>query len=1365
MKKIRSNTIYYYSPILFLLFSLILIRPLHSQKSERVTNQKVNQVSKEVSPDFKILNSSAGGIELEFVPDYSDNFDFENSVSDINKYGSPDVKFRSFPVFFPDNKSYRVEVVDARYEEVAGQIKPVPAFKNSKNKEGLVPVFVEDEKIYRENKYYPAEAAFVGRVGALRNKYFGNLKIYPCQYNPATGTVRKYNYLRVRIVFGGTLVVVNKPLSFEERSFIRNAAINSEIAENWSTREFNHEGDSGPANSVLASGDFYKIEVRETGMYKLDRNFLQSAGINVGSIDPRTIKIYGNGGEELSYDNLMNVPTDPVENCIYVSGEDDGQFNNGDFIVFYGKSANDWKYDASSRNYYHKINHYSAANYYWITYGGNNGLRMSVSNSPAVQGLQPLTEFNERFFDEPEVNNLASTGLLWLSQRISVNQSFTFNKELKGYVDGSNVNFRFRFGNGSFFPNTWRLEDVNSNFLMNQFVPQLTNGFSHISLVHLNNNLMGVNYPLLPGKTGINFKASLRSQDGNSPNVAGYYDYYEVHYKRKFLADNNVLRFNSPDTSGVLEFQVNGFSASDIKIYNVTDFRNVGIVNPISFSNGTARFQSNTNPGEPNEFFAVGGSSYKTPASVSSRIPNQNLKGDLINGASFIIITPKDFANAAERLKAHREIPGDNYIRTTVVDIEKIYNEFGAGLSDPMAIRNFLKFANTYWQERPVYVLFFGDGSYDYKNIYNLSTKNWIFPVEKNSEYANDVDSYCSDDYLVELNESYPEPGGITIPDLGHGRLPVNSSEEANVAVDKILAYENPATFDKWRTECLYIADDGWTTENVNGEEGSLHTDQCEDVAQNYSPGYLKKNKIYIVSYPSEFTPQGRRKPSANTDIIREWNEGKLIINYTGHGSIDLWAHEHIFERQVTIPLLTNKDKYSFVTIASCDLARWDDPYNLSAGEQLVIIKDKGAIGVLAAVRPVYSIPNATFNNKFYQNMFTIDTLNMTLRLGKAMFNVKQSLFFENDLKFALMSDPTIRLGVPQVRTRIDSINSTSGNTVFEMKALQKVKISGSIIRPDSTVWSDYNGTFNLEVLDVDKIINYVDFGYAFNYRLFGGTIYVGRTNISNGKWTVDFVVPRDISYNPGRGKILSYFNNQSTDGLGYSDNFTMNGIDSTAQIDTLGPVVNIYLDSRNFRTGDLVNQNPKLIADFTDENGINLTGTIGHKIEAVVNDDENNKIDLTPYYTSNNSYQNGSVEYQMDNLADGHYKLNVKAWDTYNNFSSSSVEFDVKSNSELVLEDIYNYPNPMQDFTNFVFEHNLDDPLIADIRIYTIGGRLIRELNKSNITDKFVSIEWDGKDSDGDIIANGTYIYKILIKSEDGSFSKSSIGKLAKLK
>ncbi len=1350
-------------------------KKLSKQKSQPETKadtkSEVQEKQETSVPDFKIISSNQNYIEIEYTPQYVKNsYDFKYGQANGKKYGEPDLRFRAFPVYFTSQLNNKVEIIDSKFELINNvDIKPIPTPKKVlKGKdETIESSYIKNDKVYSLNKFLPSDSpAELGTMGAIRNRYFTNVIVTPVEYNPVSKTVKKYSYIRLRITFGSAPVILNKPLSTEERDFLKGAALNWKEAENWSTKEFNQIKDNLVDNSVFAAGDFYRMEITQSGMYKLDKNFLQSGGINVSAINPKTIKIYGNNGFEVPYNNCIDYPNDPLENSIYVEGEADGVFNDNDYVLFYGQGVTEWRYDSTTSTYFHYQNPYSKANYYWITFGGSNGLRMQTDISPNVPNAFSPQSFIDRTFEEPEINNLGATGLLWVSQRIGLTDNFSFNKDLKGYIDGTNVNLRLRLGNGSSGINYFNIVDGNSQFqaIKEVYGVSGTGSFARINLDYLGNTQLGVNYPLSPGKNSVSIKVSLPASLGNTAQSAGYYDYYELLYSRTFSsADGNVLRFNGMDTAATIEYRPSGFNTSDVKIFDVTNSSKPKMIYPISYSGGEVRFQAAHAENLPNEYYVVGGLNYKVPASIT-RSANQNLKGNLAAGADMILFYHKDFSEAANRYKSYRENSGFNSLKVALVDVEQVYNEFSGGKLDPVALRNFLKYSYNNWAVRPTLVFFFGDGSYDYKNIYKLSTKNFLPPIELTSDQSDDITSFCSDDFATEVNEcfSYPTPSK---PDFGTGRVCATSNAEANIYVDKIISYEDPSNYDRWRDKIMYVADDGWTTENTLGQEGSLHTGQCEDVAENHTPKFFEKEKVYIVSYPAIYTPQGRRKPDVNPVIVNGWNEGRLVINYTGHGSTDLWAHEHIFERQVSIPLLNNKNKYTFLTIASCDLARWDDPYGISAAEQLINEPNKGAIGVVAAVRPVYAAPNATFNNLFWDNFtFLKDTLNLPIRVGKAMFNTKQTLFLDNDLKFALLCDPSLRVAVPQYFTKIDTINGSTGNKFVQMKALQKVRISGSVLRPDSTLWSNYNGTISLKVLDVDKQIHIEDFGYPFDFRLDGGTIFTGKANVVNGLWTIEFIVPKDISYSTGNGKILAYFQNTSSNGVGYSDNFTINGIDSTAVPDTTGPSVNLFLDSRNFRNGDLVNQNPKLIADFFDPFGMNLTGTIGHKIEATLNGDNQNKIDLTSFYNSTNGYQYGTVEYQLQNLQTGQNTLSIKAYDTYNNYTVTDISFNVQSSSVLTLENVYNYPNPMRNNTAFVFNHNFDKSLNASIKIYTVSGRLIKELNKTGITDKFVSIDWDGRDNDGDAIANGTYIYKLTIKSDDGTFTQSNVNKLAKL-
>lgn len=1313
--------------------------------------------------DFKIISSDNASIIIEYYPDYISDYKFRNSSHSSNS-GKPDIGSRCFPLFLPTGKNNKIEILESKYNEATDvDVLPVPKLK--KDKINYEFEYKKDETIYSKDAYYPEDISNMNETGILRNKYYGGAVIYPVRYNPVKKVLRKYTYIKFRVVYGGSPVYLNNPQSKQEYSFLLNSAVNSTNAINWSTKEFNK---IKPIlhNSVLRTGDFYKIEIKEDGMYIIDKNYLQSVGINASNINPLTIKIFNNGGSELPYNNATGVTDSLIENRIYVEGEADGKFDDNDFILFYGSSPHKWNYTNSSAvKYYHSLHNYSNSNYYFITFGGENGLRMQTINSPNIPNTQPSQYFSEKFYNEPEMNNLGATGTLWVSRGIGIGESFIINKNLSGYIDGSEIFYRSCLGNASIVSSaTYKLSDDNS--ALSVFLSPITqvSGFSKINLLTFEGY-----YSLRAGMNAIQFKMSLPAQS-NSSSVSGYYDWVEIFYRRSFSSvENNSFHFTSLDSSGVAEYDISSINTSSVKVFDVTDFSNVKIINPISFSGGIVKFQQQSVSQNPREYYVIGGKNFSTPVSISQRVTNQNLHGNT-DSYSFVIISPTEFISSANRLKALREAPGQgnpNYLKTGVFDVNRIYNEFSCGIQDPIAIRNFLKYAYNNWYEKPVYVLFLGDGNFDYKNIYNLDIKNYLPTVEKPSASSNEMDSYPCDDFITDINENFSTPT-CCYPDFASGRICVNTLEDANIAIDKITQYESSESIGIWKKKIMYVADDGWTTEGNDGNRFVVDSeDLSENILKNCTPKDFEKEKIYIVSYPTVIAPQGRRKPGANVDIIKGWNEGRLVINYIGHGSMNLWAHENIFVMDEGIPQLTNKNCLPFVFMGSCSLARWDDPFAVCMSEKLVNIEKKGAISTIAATRPVTAPQNATLNQYMYGNfMYIKDTLCLPIRIGKAFFNAKNQLSLDdNHSKYLLIGDPTLRVSIPQYITRIDSINNVHGSDTAIVKALQKVKVSGSVLKPDSTLWSDYNGELTLKIQDVNINIHIVDLGANFDYKLDGGTIFKGKANIENGKWTIQFVVPKDISYNSGNGKIIAYFKNGSTEGSGYTDRFIMNGLDSTAVTDTTGPAISLFMDNRNFRSGDLINQNTKIISDFFDENGINLTGTIGHKIEAIINDKTSEKIDLTSYYNATSGYRYGSLEYPLQSLSDGKYSLKIRAWDTYNNFSEATTEFYVKGNSVLALENVYNYPNPMKDNTTFVFQHNFDSPLNVIVKIYTVRGVIIKEIKNDGISNKYVNINWDGKDNDGDYIANGTYLYKVQIKTQDGSFSKSTTGKLAKLK
>jgi hypothetical protein len=691
---------------------------------------------------------------------------------------------------------------------------------------------------------------------------------------------------------------------------------------------------------------------------------------------------------------------------------------------------------------------------------------------------------------------------------------------------------------------------------------------------------------------------------------------------------------------------------------------------------------------------------------------------------------------------------------TFIAEVDNIFNEFSGGLQDVCGIRDFIKYAYDNWNVKPEYVLLFGDGTYDYKNVEGIE-ENFVIPYESVESFSK-IDSYCSDDFYIYVN------GNDNLVDLAIGRLNINTLSETKDVVDKIIRYETQSEFGLWRNLITLIADDQQTSK---GYDGAPHTYQSEGLANDFLLPSYNQNKIYEVNYPTVQTSIGRRKPEVNKAVIKAFNDGTLMLNWIGHGNPDVWAHEYIFEKSVTIPQLIS-NKYCFLTAATCDFGRYDVPGNQSSTELMISKPDGGTIGSFTAARTVYSSNNAAINNEFYSNLFKRDTLNQIPTLGRAYFLTKLEFnqgYRNNDLKFHLYGDPTLRLLAPDFPARIDSINGKSVLSKIQIKALSTVKIDGTVKTPAGTTDNNFNGEAIITAYDSQRS-EYLNEA-STDMTIQGGVIYRGRVTVSNGQYSTSFVVPKDISYENKNGKIVGYIFNSSNDALSFTDSIIVGGTDSVLSNDNKGPEIEILFDNASSESSYLVNPDCTLLVKLKDQTGLNTTGNgIGHSLSGVLNDNENAPIDFTNYFVGdlNANGRSGYVKYNFYGLEYGDYKILLKAWDVFNNYSSAEKKFTVVNGNDLVLRDVVNYPNPFKSNTSFTFQHNLAEPVNVKIKIFTIAGRKVIELKESNISDKFVKVEWDGRDGDGNSLSNGVYLYKLVVMTNDGKFNKEMLGKLA---
>ena len=606
-------------------------------------------------------------------------------------------------------------------------------------------------------------------------------------------------------------------------------------------------------------------------------------GFDPASVDPRTIKIYNNGGKVLSENVNDPRPNDLIENAIKVIGEDDGKFDQGDYILFYGRGSNFWDYDTTTGNIKRYNHTYSNHNYYWITYAGVNGNRMQDKS-----GLNTTAEFNQNStfafadFEEDKIN-IGKTGREYYGDDFSqAILSRSYINTLNGRLSSKPINYHFRFAIGSSEGLTLKVMENNS-VIFNQVLNGYGGSKWVVGVVHEKNAVFTSSLP--DNRSVMNF-----SIVPTSITTVGYLDYFEISYTKELKAFDDRVMFFSKDTTAIIEYYLHDFTSTNIEVFDVTDNANAKIITNFTLlSGGDSKFQISETEGKVSKYFAVGSQKYFTPINPVS-VENSNLRG-IQEGAKYIIIAPKLFITAANRLKTYRENEAIVPVSTIVVDVEQIYNEFSCGVLDVSAIRDFIKYGYDNWSITPQYVLLLGKGTFDYKNIAGFDD-NFI-PTWQTTESLRLLSSYPSDDFFVNVD------GTDANIDLAPGRITASNETEVNNYITKVIDYEQNSKRGLWKNLITLVADDGLTS---SGDEGSEHTRPSEIIANEKLPPSFDIKKIYLADYPVVITGAGRRKPDVNEEIINTINNGTLLINYIGHGSPELWAHEVVFEKVYQYP-------------------------------------------------------------------------------------------------------------------------------------------------------------------------------------------------------------------------------------------------------------------------------------------------------------------------------------------------------------------------------------------------------------------------------------------------------------------------------
>ncbi len=1092
-------------------------------------------------------------------------------------------------------------------------------------------------------------------------------------------------------------------------------------------------------NSVLNSGEWYMFSVSSEGIFKIDYNLLKQAGIKPDEIDPRNIQVFSGHVGMLPQLNSAHRISDLQEVAIQVSGESDGKFNTNDVILFYGQGPDEYRYHPSSQMFQYANHLYDDNHFYFLTISSQPGKRISGETAPS--GTFPLvTTYDDFGFYETEKYNILKSGRQWFGEQFDAALEATIRFDIPGIVENAPVRFASHVMGQTFTDASFDVFWNGISILTQPISPVPNSTYAIKGRMKIDST--SVNSNVVNASSRVTQEVKYRFQKGTGFSV-GYLDFFSFTLTRRLALYGDLTFFQSQNSlaNPISTFQIINSDAS-VQVWNVTDHWNV--MTQSSTQQGTVTsFNSSTT--ELKRFVVFKPDRVKTPA-FQKKIGRQNLHQ--LPVPELVIISHPAFLEEATRLANHR-VTFNNLV-VQVVTTQQVYNEYSGGKQDVSAIRDFIK--NLYDRDPKLKnVLLVGRGSYDYKNRVSGNT-NFV-PIYESRNSLSPLETYSSDDYFTFLSPSDGDwnesPAVNHAMVIGVGRLPVKTLEEARIIVNKLIDYDkNPKTYGAWRNEVSFVADDG---------DFNIHQSQADLLAQYIqdTQPHLQTRKVYIDLFKQENRPSGQRSPQATENIQRTISDGATIINFTGHGSEQVWMDERVLDGTVIQDWKRLPHAPLFVT-ATCEFGRNDDPQQITTGEKILLQKE-GAIGLVTTARPVNSSTNFTLNREFYEALF-IKENNKYRSLGEVVRDTKNnSQSGVANRNFSLLGDPSMVLNFGQAEISIDEVKTLAGDD--GIKALSTVRIKGSITS-NNQIQTGFNGIADLTVFNKRIQTNTRgDENPVFSFLNFDDRLFRGQATVSEGEFEVTFIAPKTIANQVGQGKITAYAyaNDRSKDASGARINVSIGGEEATPASDTTPPLIELFMGDTTYVEGGVVGPQTAIVAKLFDDNGITLTPHSDHSMIAILNDTLT--FDLSSnYFAFKDSFQRGYVSFPVFNLAAGRHVLSLSASDTYLNRTTRTLTFVVSEGGGIQIQDFHNFPNPFEaeSGTTFQFIHSRPgDDLEAQIIIYSPQGLPILKKTFEVLSSYYqvTLTQWDGLSTSGIKLNPGIYFSKLIVRSRlDGS-------------
>ena len=1088
------------------------------------------------------------------------------------------------------------------------------------------------------------------------------------------------------------------------------------------------EADRYAESSALSSGNWAKIEVNETGM-----QFISDATLRgLGFTDPEKVNVYGYGGVVIP-ENLDSPDDLPLLPSLRVNGG----------LLFFGKGNVGWsKNNSGGSKYSHSSHPYSDKAYYFIS--DREGARKNPEKYEVMaQSGEPVTEFTERLVHEQDLSMPMNTGRLMLGEDFRTTTSRNFQFQLpdnKGNALVTTV-FGCKTGTGTstlvFTANGKTLEATSSDRMT----------MAANKLIVTTKSIKEVKDP------GTTLDYTIKFNGSGAVTTAGL-DYIEVEYPRAIRLHNGELYFYvEPFMSG--EVRIDGASA-DTQVWDVTDSENPKKVDG-KLSGSTLTFLADEGY---HEFVAFDPAKITRVVTSGVKVNNQDIHSS--EAPDMLVICPQEYLSIVTRLESvHAQTDGLKLLTYTP---EEIYNEFSSGKPDVSAFRKLLKM----WYDRaqgregeyPAFCLIISRPTYDNKMV-TSQVKNAGYPrvpIWQSATGDTETTSYSTDDYIGMLGDVFGTFNiGNAVIHTAVGRMPIKSLNEGHTVMDKLEDYLLNPDMGNWRNNIMVIADD---------QDNGVHLEQAEATiqamkSQGKGNQYLYE-KLYLDSYPLEYTGKGASYPQAHDRMLSKWNEGTAYIDYIGHANPKSWGHEFLLT-WTDINAMSNS-RLPYIYAATCEFLRWDAD-DTSGAEILWLLPNSGVIGMMCPSREVLISANGLLNRSVSKYLFYEDENGLTLPVGEIMRRGKNdSNTGANKLRYGILGDPSMRMPWPKDRVVLDEINGISLDEAEDypvLSARSNVKLKGHVEDKDGVLLSDFNGIAEISLYDAEKVITTNGNGAAGVVSMYNDRktrLFVGRVKVTNGEWSTSFVMPSEIENNYSPAMLSMYaFEEKGREANGASEKLYVYGYDETAPDDFQGPkIIEFYLNNPAFVSGGEVSPNPILKASFSDESGISVSEAgIGHNITLSL-DGKTYYDDVSQYYLPDeNEPGKGSVTYNLNNIEQGDHTLTLIVWDNANNSTTATLDFKISALWRPSIEVLTTDVNPATSSVNFIIgTDGSTSSMECSIDVYDIWGRHVwydKAPSFSNANTR-TTLGWNLCDFSGARIPGGIYLYRATVKMENGA-------------